>query len=223
MSAEQVQTFDSDSLWSYEVGAKTSWLQRRLTVNGAAYRIDWDDLQQLVALPMCGFNLTLNAGSAQIRGFEMELNYRATDDLTVTAGIGQADSEITSSGGLTGSVQVGSPVQQVPEWTYSAGFDYDFDLGPRSAFLHADYSYADDSLSANNDSVNRRLRPAYDITNVRAGMWFEDWQVVLFVQNVFNEDANLSDVPPLAIEMPGRPRIAVNRPRTLGVEVRVTF
>lgn len=223
LTAGEVQSFNSDSLWSYEVGAKTTWADRRLTLNGAAYSIDWSGLQQLVPLSSCGFNLTLNAGSAEIRGFELEGRWRVNDTLTLSAGLGYADSEVTSAGGFEASIPTGVPVQQVPDWTYTAALDYDFEIGRLPGYLHVEYSHVGESTSANNDSVNRRLRPSYDITNVRAGVEVGSWALAAFADNVFDEHANLSDVPPLAIELPGRPRIATNRPLTVGVETRVRF
>lgn len=223
LAAGGVQSFNSDSLWSYEVGAKTTWANGRATLNGAAYSIDWTGLQQLVPLPSCGFNLTLNAGTAEIRGFELEARIRLTDSLTLSGGVGYADSEVTSAGGFEASIPIGVPVQQVPDWTYTAALDYDFDLGLLPAYLHVDYSHVGESASANNDSVNRRVRAAYDVVNVRSGVSWDAWELAVFADNVFNEQANLSDVPPLAIELPGRPRIATNRPLTIGAEVRLTF
>ncbi|MCI4644130.1 MAG: TonB-dependent receptor, partial [Hyphomonadaceae bacterium] len=37
LTAEQVQTYDSDSLWSYELGAKTRFPGQRMTINAAAF------------------------------------------------------------------------------------------------------------------------------------------------------------------------------------------
>lgn len=223
ISAADALSFDSDTLWSYELGAKTSWAQNRFTANGAIYSIEWDGLQQLVPLTSCGFFLTLNAGTAESVGFELEFTARLTDDLTLTAGVGHADTEITSAGAYGASIPVGAPVQQVPEWTYSAALDYRFDLMNLPAYAHLDYSFVGESYSGNNDSLNRRVRPSYEIVNLRSGIELGSWQLAAFAYNLFNEHANLSDVPPLAIESPGRPRIATNRPRTIGLEARVNF
>lgn len=223
VTAAQAQSFDSDSLWSYEVGAKTQWADRRLTINAAAYKIDWSNLQQLVPLQTCGFNLTLNAGAATIKGFEVETKWRVTDSLTVSGGLGRTDSEVTSAGNFGASIPTGVPVQQVPDWTYTAALDYQFGLAGNQGYIHVDYSHVGASSSANNSSVNRRIRPAYGIANARLGLEMDHVSFALFADNVFNEKANLSDVPPLAIELPGRPRIATNRPLTVGVEARVKF
>ena len=223
LTAEQAQSFNSDSLWSYELGAKTMWAQRRLTLNVAAYSIEWNGVQQLVPLPACGFNLTLNAGAAKIQGFELETSWRLTNSLTISGGLGFADSEVTDGGNFGTSIPTGVPVQQVPRWTYTLGVDQEFSLGSLPGYLRSDYSYVGKSFSANNDAVNRRVRPAYSIANVRGGLTIGQWGLAVFVDNVFNEHANLSDVPPLAIELPGRPRIATNRPRTIGIETRLSF
>src|SRR5205814_5418268 len=50
--------FSSDTVWSYEAGAKTDWFDRKLRVNVAAYQIDWSKVQQGAILPSCGFSFT---------------------------------------------------------------------------------------------------------------------------------------------------------------------
>jgi outer membrane receptor protein involved in Fe transport len=59
--------------------------------------------------------------------------------------------------------------------------------------------------------------------NLRGGVQVNTWQWSLFVRNLTNKAADLGDVPPMSVQLPGRPRIAVNTPRTIGVEARVAF
>ena len=47
--------------------------------------------------------------------------------------------------------------------------------------------------------------------------------MTLFADNVTDERANLADNRSIAAEMPGRPRIVTNRPRTMGLEARYRF
>lgn len=61
--------YQPDSLWDYEVGAKTRWLDRALVVNAAAYYIKWKDVQQGETLP-CSYQITQNAGTAIVHGGE---------------------------------------------------------------------------------------------------------------------------------------------------------
>jgi len=222
LTPEQAQTFKSDSLWSYEIGAKTSWLQHRLTVNSAAFDIEWSNVQQAIALPSCGFSIDVNAGKARSRGAELELDAALTTGLTATLGFGYTDTKITDNGGLP-SIRTGQGLQQIPRWTASAAVDYNFQLLGHRTFVHGDIGYTGSSLSANNDAVMPRLRRSYDLLNLRSGMTFGPAELGIFVENVGNKRANLSDTPPLALELPGRPRILTNRPRTIGLEARVLF
>jgi iron complex outermembrane receptor protein len=49
------------------------------------------------------------------------------------------------------------------------------------------------------------------------------WEVALVGKNLTNEHANLADSRCIAAETPGRPRIIVNQPQTIGVEFRAHF
>jgi len=70
LTAAQVATFKSDDLWSYELGFKSSFADRRYTLNGAGFLIDWSNIQQQISLPLCGYGITGNSGAARSTGFE---------------------------------------------------------------------------------------------------------------------------------------------------------
>jgi iron complex outermembrane recepter protein len=215
---DQISQYDSDSLWNYEVGAKTRLFDRRVTLNAAAYWIDWADLQQTV-LFSCGYGYTANAGGARSRGAELELALSPMDGLTLAAGVGYTDAEITASAPLAGA-RKGEPVQQIAPWTAAVSADYSFPIaGEWRGILHADSSYADHSFSANNNAANPRLRRPYDISNLRFGASTDSLEIVGFVNNIGNTHANLGDNQSQAAELPGRPRILVNPPRTFGVSL----
>jgi len=222
LTADSAKSYDSDSLWNYEGGAKTSWFGRRLTVNGALYRIEWSGIQQVAALTSCGFFATVNAGRARSEGGELEIQAAPAPGLRVALGGGYANSRILETGGL-GGFQPGQRVQQVPQWTLNAALDYDFEAASVPLSAHVDYAYVGGSFSTNNDSVSPRRRAPYALVNARLSAVLRNVRTTLFVENVFDISANLSDIPPLAIEYPGRPRVVTNRPRTIGVEARVDF
>ena len=58
-------TFASDSVWSYETGAKLRTRGGRLQASASAFLIDWTHPQTNFALPTCGFAYTINAGAAR--------------------------------------------------------------------------------------------------------------------------------------------------------------
>ena len=216
------RSFKSDSLWNYEVGTKTSWLEHRLTFNAAAFYIKWDNIQQQILLP-CGFQYRANAGAAVSKGGEMELHARPTEPLEVSLGIGYQNAKITQ-GGESSPQQVGSPIYQVPDWTGNASAAYTTSLTSSWTMVTgADFSYVGRSFSANNDPSNPRERGAYRLFNARLAFAHGPTEIALVGKNLTNELANLGDNRSIAAEVPGRPRLFVNQPRTLGVEFRQSF
>ncbi|MBL4767417.1 MAG: TonB-dependent receptor [Rhodobacteraceae bacterium] len=214
------RTFDSDSLWSYEAGFKSTFADNRVSLNGAAYFIKWDNIIQQNRLG-CGFQVKLNSGAAEIKGFELELMAAPIDGLTLTLALGYADAKITDKGS-EGVAEVGDLIQGVPNWTVAASSEYIFPLsGDMEGILRGDFNHYGKSVSTNNGE--QRDRPAWTALNLRAGVIMEAWEITLFVDNVTNEHANMADSRSIAAETPGRPRIVTNRPRTIGIDVRTRF
>jgi iron complex outermembrane recepter protein len=83
INAAQTTTFAPEKLKAYEMGAKTDWLDRRLTINGDIYYNDVKDLQLIgYATTSLGGTVTLNAGKAHIPGAELEIQARPVQNLT---------------------------------------------------------------------------------------------------------------------------------------------
>ncbi|MBS0417885.1 MAG: TonB-dependent receptor [Proteobacteria bacterium] len=220
ISEAAAASYKSDSLWSYEVGMKSGWLDKRLIANATVFYIDWSDIQQSVPLA-CGFSITQNAGKARSQGFELEFQATPMRNLTVGGGVGRTDAKITDGGALK-TLPSGQPIQQVPDWTFTTSTDYRFMIGTLPLTAHAGYSYVGSSISRLN-LVDGRRRPSYALVNARLAADVGRAAISLFIDNAFNKVANLSDVPPLSLEDPQRPRIAISRPRTVGLDVRMKF
>lgn len=222
VTRDDVLSFNSDSLWTYEIGAKAAFANGRATLNAAAFRTDWSDLQTSVLL-QCGLGFTGNSGEARIDGFEIELAMEPVDGLTFNVNAGYNDARITEAGPSTGQA-VGDPIFQVPDWTFSANVGYVRPLiGDYDGFVRVFYSYVGESFSANNDTENPRLRPSYDILDARIGVKTERYEFTIFGKNLTNEIANLADNRSIGVEVNDLQRIVTNRPRTIGVEVRASF
>lgn len=70
------ETYSPDSLWNYELGLRTQWLENRLQVDGAVFFIDWRDPQvQTSTGGEVPFNVTANVGGARSYGGELALRY----------------------------------------------------------------------------------------------------------------------------------------------------
>lgn len=219
--------FNSDSLWSYEVGSKNSWFGGRVKSRLAAYRIDWKGIQQTTTLgavdPQCTFNVTTNSGAAVSKGGELEIDAAPVDNLTLNIAAGYEDATITEAtpGSLT---VVGQPINQVPRWTGSTTVQYSIPVGTLSAFVRSQYTYTSARTSFINVAppTGRYLAP-YGLLNLRLGVDQGPWEATFFARNLCNKFANLGDVNPEVGELTGRPRWLIATPRTLGIEVRRNF
>ena len=218
----QTQSFSSDSLWNYEIGTKTSWLDHRVTFDAAAFYIDWKNIQQEILLS-CGFQYTANAGAATSKGGEIELRARPVQPLEFSAGIGYQNAKITQSSAASPQA-VGSPIYNVPDWTANTAASYTAPLWADWLFVGGvDYSYVGRSFSGNNDPAVPRERPSYRLFNARLALQRGPFEVALVGKNLTDELTNLGDNRSIAAEVPGRPRLFVNQPRTVGIEVRESF
>ena len=222
-----VAAYNSDHLWNYEVGSKTSWLGNRLNLNGAIFYIDWSNLIQGVRLP-CGFGYTGNVGAARSRGVEIEIAARPTPQLNLNVGVGYTDAEITDAesdgAGALVAARVGDRIQQVPQWNVSATAEYSFPVANgHQGFLRGDGNYVSRSFTTFDQSDPLRTRDPYAIVKLQAGVLGDSWEAALFVRNLFNEHANFSDTKSIAAELAGRPRISTNQPRTIGIRIAKSF
>lgn len=218
------RTFDSDELWSYELGIKHQFSDQPWNIKSSAFYIDWTNIQQLNRLE-CGFQFSSNAGTARSQGVELELEGKPTDALSLNLAIGYTEAEITDAGGAP-RVQDGDRIQGVPDITVSASMVYNFDL-PYGWTSHwrLDANHYGKSFSANNETSaeSQRLREAWSAVNTRWVVERERYEMSLFVNNLLDERANLADSRSIAAETPGRPRIVTSRPRTIGLEGKLKF
>ncbi len=218
LTGADLDSYKSDTLWNYEGGAKTTWLDGRLQVNGALFHIVQTGLQQSIEFPTCGQNAVVNVGEAQSDGGELEVNAVVSQGLRLSFGTGYTDARITA-GGKIGNyvvpVPVGQRTQQVPRWNVSAGLDYNFQVGRFPSFAHADYAYVGSSRGVTAE------RDAYHMVNLRAGTDLGRVQLAFFVKNAFDVSANLSDV--LGVAPTFRTQFSVSRPRTIGIDATAKF
>jgi outer membrane receptor protein involved in Fe transport len=226
VTVDQTRAFKSDSLWNYELGVKSSWFDHRLTVDAAAFYIDWKNIQQLILLG-CGFQYRANAGAASSKGGEIEVNARPLQPLQLSLGLGYQDAKITQSG-ADSPQQPGDPVFEVPDLTANASLAWTQPVwGSDRLIPGIDYSYVGRSFSANNitgvNGFSTRERPGYDVLNARVALDHNDWELALVAKNVTNEHANLADSRSIGAETTGRPRLVTNQPRTIGLEFRTHF
>jgi iron complex outermembrane receptor protein len=222
------KTYDSDSLWSFEVGEKARFLDRHLTVNASVYYEDWTQIQ-LEELPF-GYPLFDNSGNAKIYGGELEFQALLGGGFTLSASGAYTHATLEPGPHYTIVLQgqaVGDPastvVPDVPKYTANVGLDYFHTLnGSLSLVGRADYTYTGQryDLVAINQGQLWSL-PGYALANLRLGIKSEDWNVSLFCTNLANNHPALENMTALNLANPDFNRVITSQPRTIGLDFNI--
>jgi len=93
---DEVQYFP-DTTTNYEVGVRSQWLQKRLTVNGALYYIDWQDPQLGSATANGAQPITKNGKGAQTKGIEVSMQAVVTPRLDLGVSFSHTTAELSDS------------------------------------------------------------------------------------------------------------------------------
>ncbi len=217
--------FDSDSLWNYEFGFKTGWLENRVVLNGAVFYIDWQDIQT-TSLRSDGHTFSVNAGDARSKGAEIELRAVPVAGLELFVTASYVNSELTEDQLLPGDGQSGDRIPGVPEVSFSAGLHYVRPVsGNIDGFFNLNYQHVGDSFNGfgfatgTSNSISADRQDAYNLTNIRLGLQNGVLEAALFAENIGDERAVLF----FNRFIGGEVRINTVRPRTVGFGLKVRF
>jgi outer membrane receptor protein involved in Fe transport len=210
---------DPDTLWTYELGMKSTWADNRIATNLAVFHQKWKGVQ-LEATQPCGFNGTVNGGDASGNGAELEMTARITQGLSANLTASYVYNKFDSVKPNVGYF-VGERVPAAPEENASAGLQYNFALGTAwNGYARADYSYVGDvhyifGLGA---AATNYLQGGYGQANLRLSLQHQQLGIDLFAKNLTDKRA---------AENTGDPTqggyIYMLRPREIGVELRYSF
>jgi iron complex outermembrane recepter protein len=216
--------FESDSLWSYELGGKTSWAGGRLIANAAVYYIDWDNTQ-VASGSLCNFSgAVLNVGAVESRGAELEIQAVPNDRLKLGIAAAYLDAEVAERLQLPGATrvfaEVGAPMPDIPEWSLSATGDYSFPISATwQGFARLDYRYVTDRPVSLTTTAEKE---AYGLGNFRFGTTNDRWTVSLYAENFTDEQPSLAGTP-AATTLGTRGVDFTFRPRTYGMIIERQF
>ncbi len=228
-NSEYTLQVQPDSIKSYELGAKTAWLDKRLSVNAAAYRINWNDIQEQRLLP-CGFGIADNFGDAVIKGGELEVSAQLTHRVTAGLSMTYLHTELLQDSPLSGAL-AGDPVQNVPNWQYALYAQTTLPLFQSDdGFARLDYQYTGSSIANYSRLPDGSFDPASEVQvvrllNARIGERYHAWEFALSGSNLLNniERQSLDPNADITIAFPGRPRYVVTRPRTFSLSASYQF
>jgi outer membrane receptor protein involved in Fe transport len=214
--------YQPDSLWNYEAGAKTRWLDGAVTVNAAAYYIKWSDVQQGKTLA-CSYQITENAGAAVVHGGELEIQGNIGIHVQLGAGVGYTKAVLAADAPPLDGVK-GQQLENVPRWNGNASAKYLFNPLPEyDGFVRADGQYIGESYPDFDRTDPATFQRAYALLDLRSGIIHGAWEANLFVSNVFDKQAALSRFITDNYDASTRSRIFTNRPRTAGLSLQWKF
>jgi iron complex outermembrane recepter protein len=210
--------YNPDTVWNYELGEKATLLDQRLTVNSAIYYESWNKVQQSVALA-CGFNYIDNVGAADVRGGELEVNYKPAPEWEIDQTGGYTHAVLTSTEPGTG-LTVGNRLLNVPTYSVSTSLLFTHPIAQLNLIARASNVHVG---SQQVQSYFLETLPGYDIANARVGLTTAHWAGYLYVNNITDEHAELSVAHNYALDIPSLDRVATNQPRTTGISFEYRY
>lgn len=214
--------YESDSLWNYEIGMRSTLLDGRLQASTAVFRMDWSDVQ-ILAFLSCGAGFLFNAAAARSDGVEAELEFQPSDSVTLELSGAYVDARLTRDVPEL-NVESGEELPGVPELSLQAAATWRFPLGSDTdGFVRGDYRFVDETGGSFVPEASVRLTaPSYDVVDLRFGVEREGWNASLYVTNVFDEYGIVNRVDDFGFH-PGGDFQNLIQPRTVGLSLRARF
>jgi iron complex outermembrane recepter protein len=171
--AQDLGPYNPEHVDTFEAGIKADLLDRHLRVNLATFYTNYRDMQLAqIYFIGSGANLTqgntiINAAASHIKGFELDVTAAPVSGLTLRGSLAYLDAKYSKfpfllPSGATLNLK-GQRLQNAPEWTATAGFDYEAELsGGMKARLALNYTYTAEKLLTSIIDVPRsRIQPQH--------------------------------------------------------------
>jgi len=224
-----------ETINSYEVGLKTSWLHGHLVANIDGFWTDDSNFQTtIVDVTRNNQSYFTNVGKVRSRGIEADLRGTVGDWLSLYASGTYDDAKYVSYANSPCPIEVtgqtlcdmsGRQLPGVSKWAGSVGGEAHAPLGRNfghdtEGYLGADYSYRSSNYTTANDSIYS-LIPGYGLLNLRFGIRAGDgrYDIQFWGRNITNKTYYLT----LSADNFGAQRATLGDPRTYGVTLRTKF
>ena len=211
----QAMVFRPEKLTSYEVGVKSSFLDRAVRLNASVFYYDYKDYQ---AFQLLGVTQFISNRDARTKGGEIELTLQPAKGLEARFAATYVDAKVFDVTVSPGVVLDRRP-SSTPEVTLNGLIRYQFPVGSNSVALQADARYQSSQYYdlANADVVRQS---GYAIANARIEYIIEnpDIRASLFVSNIANKHYTAWSYDITAFT--GASTGSFGMPRRFGVSVR---
>jgi len=224
--------FEDEEVDAYEVGVKSSLRNGRLRLNAAYFMYDYSNLQVRLPVPTGGVSI-VNAGEADVSGFELEANLVTTERLRLDANVSILDTELTrfetqqipenliyllgAPIPLEAVNAAGNELSRAPELSYFLSGVYSLPLGNYRADLKLTYRYQDEAFFLETNQTQDTFRSdASERLDVRLSLTpnSNNWEASLYLLNA-TDDRSITQVTALG----SFPNAALSRPQQFGAEL----
>jgi iron complex outermembrane receptor protein len=206
-----------DSLWNYELGEKSTFLDGRLLVNAAVYFIDWSNIQLNELTVPSGLNFIGNAGEAHIGGAELEVRVKPVEPLEMGLSLSLNDAHLIRVSPTTAATKGDQLPGSAPE-TVVLFTEYTHPLpGDVSLFGRVDARWTGLEYS-NLENATSLKYGDYWAVNLRGGFKWDRYAVTGFVDNALNGDGKIA-----ALSALGQAVAIRQRPVTVGLTLDAKF
>lgn len=231
-------SFDADEVVSVDAGVKASWFGGTLVTNLGVFHTTYSDTQIQVNTPA---NNTVNGPEQTIMGLELETTLQVSDELSTYFNASLIEAEfqegalITSApGGSYGpfDLREGNSPANIPGVTLSMGYSYSRPIGTGEWSFNStgSFQYIGERFSNVQNFPSAELN-SLEYLNLRVGFSNDVWSVDLYGANLLNdvEAVSIGSNPLQQFINPqgqlDAPLIAtsVNRPRSVGISVRLRY
>jgi len=189
---------------AFELGFKSQFLDRRLTVNGALYWTQISDYQTAIVeqIPSTANyrQYVANIPKVSSRGFEADLDLQVSDHFAFNGSLAYAEATYRNYANAPQAIErlnlsatqnlTGEQLPGVPKFTWTAGFHGDIPLGsqPFALTYSADWSHRSSFNTSSSNSAWAQV-PAYGVANARIGLRSEaGWDLSIWAKNLFDKD-----------------------------------
>ena len=213
--------YRADKTTSVELGVRSTLLDGFLSLDLAAFHVDWKDIQLFETVN--GFGINGNGGTARSQGLEWTFGYKPVHGLSFEWTGAYTDAKLTSDASALNAVS-GDRLPYAPKWGTSLDGDYEWPLfSSFKGFVGATWSYvgsrSSDFASSATTPAGQLELPSYNTTAVRLGVESDRYRVSLYGKN-------LSDARGITNYLNSGapyPQVTVIQPRTIGVVLSAKF
>ena len=216
--------FGPETLDSFELGIKSSWLDNHLQANLALFRSNYKDIQTNIQSDPTNVAITdvFNAGKARIQGFELDLIAKPIDALTLSVNYAYLDAKFQQILDQAGNdITSRYTFVEAPKHTLTTSLEYRFPDTPIGV-LTANIDYFLKSKVSTSTADPRYVIGDYGLLNARLTLsdipvGFGSWRLSAFGKNLTDKEYYIAHFNG------GLPSAIFGDPRTYGLELTFEY